>query len=92
MLRQVGTARRGQISLAETQPEWSYLSVQPAKSKLLSLWRAIMKKPQAAVRSRLRKQASRQEGSEKRVLSSSQVKPSTAAETQPRSWPFGRTY
>ena len=38
-----------------------------------------MKKPQAAVRSRLRKQASRQEGSEKRVLSSSQVKPSTAA-------------
>nr|XP_025847730.1 adenine DNA glycosylase isoform X2 [Vulpes vulpes] len=79
MLRQVGTARRGQISLAETQPEWSYLSAQPAKSKLLSLWRAIMKKPQAAVRSRLRKQASRQEGREKRVLSSSQVKPSTAA-------------
>ncbi|XP_034507333.1 adenine DNA glycosylase isoform X2 [Ailuropoda melanoleuca] len=39
--------------------------------------KAIMKKPRTAVRSRHRKQASRQEGREKRVLSSSQVKPPT---------------
>ncbi|XP_045655644.1 adenine DNA glycosylase isoform X2 [Ursus americanus] len=39
--------------------------------------KAIMKKPRTAVRSRPRKQASRQEGREKCVLSSSQVKPPT---------------
>ncbi|XP_008697517.1 adenine DNA glycosylase isoform X5 [Ursus maritimus] len=50
---------------------------QPAKSQPMSIWRAIMKKPRTAVRSRPRKQASRQEGREKRVLSSSQVKPPT---------------
>ncbi|XP_039110723.1 adenine DNA glycosylase isoform X3 [Hyaena hyaena] len=43
----------------------------------MSIWRAIMKKPQTAVRSCRRKQASSQEGREKQVLSSSQVKPST---------------
>ncbi|XP_044920371.1 adenine DNA glycosylase isoform X4 [Mustela putorius furo] len=43
----------------------------------MSIWRAIMKKPQTAVRSHHRKQGSHQEGKKKCVLSSSRVKPST---------------
>ncbi|XP_053069262.1 adenine DNA glycosylase isoform X6 [Acinonyx jubatus] len=57
---------------------------QPAKSNPMSIWRAIMKKPQTAVRSCRQNQASGHEGREKQVLSSSQVKPSTPDGTMPK--------